>query len=130
MDQNPIIPEKEENVETGQYAVKRSLRTDVIAAVICFLLAFLVWFVVMHLQDTDYLAVDTAGLPEGYTISVTELEVKGTVAALRNAGKIEIQGIPAGLAAGTYTLYDSVFVLPEGLELGDAPTVTLTVQYK
>ncbi len=128
MDQNPIIPENEENPEKGEYAVKRDLRTDVTAAVICFLLAFLVWFVVMNLRDTNYLAIDTGSLPEGYTISVTELEVTGTVASFRNAGQIRLQGIPAGLSAGTYTLNESAFSLPEGLELTDMPTVTLTVQ--
>lgn len=128
MDQNQIVPENEENIEKGEYAVKRNLRVDMIAAVVCFLLAFSVWFVVMNLRDTDYLAIDTESLPEGYTISVTELEVTGAVASFRNAGKIELQGIPGGLPAGDYTLNESAFSLPEGLELTDAPTVTLTVQ--
>lgn len=125
MDQNKVIPENDEAQDSGEYAVRRNVRADVVAAIVCLLLAVVTWVVIMNHTDTDYLAIDTSNLSAGYSISVTELEVTGKVTDLRRAGKITVMNPPS--AAGTYNLHADDLILPEGLTLVGTPEIILTV---
>lgn len=127
MDQNKVIPENDEAQDSGEYAVRRNVRADVVAAIVCLLLAVVTWVVIMNHTDTDYLAIDTSNLPAGYSISVTELEVTGKVTDLRRAGKITLPNLPANMTLGTYTLRQDGLILPEGLTLVGTPEIILTV---
>lgn len=128
MDQNKVIPENDEVQDSGEYAVRRNVRADVVAAIVCLLLAVVTWVVIMNRTDTDYLTIDTGGLPAEYSISVTELEVSGKVTDLKRAGKIGLPALPAGMEEGTYTLRNEWLILPEGLTLVGTPEVKLTVK--
>lgn len=127
MDQNKVIPENDEAQDSGEYAVRRNIRADVMAVIICLLLAVVTWVVIMNHTDTDYLTVDTSSLPEGYSISVTELEVTGKVTDLRHADKITLPNLPVNMTPGTYTLRPDGLILPEGLKLVGSPEIKLTV---
>ncbi len=128
MDQKKVISENDEVQDSGEYAVRRNIRADVAAAIVCLLLAVVTWVVIMNRTDTDYLAIDTSNLPEGYSISVTELEVTGKVSNLKHAGKIGVPTPSAAMTEGTYTLPAEYLILPEGLTLVGTPEIRLTVK--
>ncbi len=87
---------------------RRKLWSGILAAVICLLLAGLVWVCVMNSTDTDYIPIRVVS-PEGYTctLSVDGVEVEGSVAALRRTKEIVI----------TISEYDAEYVLYYGGEL-------------
>ena len=118
-----------EPFETGEYAVTRSRRANAIAAVICLLLAFLVWMVVMNARDTAYLPVEVSGGQAGvhYVLSVSSLEVKGTVSAIKRADRISVVLPAAAAAPGTYVLTEKDLVFPEGVRPVGEVYLTVTV---
>lgn len=128
MDQKIVVSENDEVQDSGEYAVRRNVRADVVAAILCLLLAVVTWVLIMNSTDTDYLAIDTGNLPEGYSVSVTELEVTGKVSDLRRGGTIGLPNLPVGMEEGTYTLRNEGLVLPDGLTLVGTPEVKLTVK--
>ena len=62
---------------------------NLIAAIVCILLAAAVWFGVMNTEDTDYLTLQVMVPQEGYTytLSTGVLQVSGKVAVLK--GELE-----------------------------------------
>ena len=45
----------QERRENGEFAVHRNYRTTIIAAIVCLLLGFVVWTVVMGFDDSDHI---------------------------------------------------------------------------
>ena len=118
-----------EKQKSGEYAVHRSYRSNIIGAVICLLLAFVVWLLVMSSEDSDYVATRVLEPQAGYTytLSAVHLEVEGTVADLRHADYIGVR-LPEGVKPGVYELTEADLVLPEGVHLALPLSMTLTVE--
>lgn len=120
-----------EQQKSGEYAVSRSRRSTAIAAVICLLLALVVWVVIMGSGDSDYVVVRVLDPSEDftYTLSVDFLEVEGTVASLRHADYIGVR-VPQNAVSGVYRLTVDDLVLPDGVHLTAEPDISLTVRAK
>lgn len=120
-----------EQQKNGEYAVRRSRRSTIIAAVVCLLLALVVWVVIMGSGDSDYVVVRVEQPVDGftYTLSVDFLEVEGTVASLRHADHIGVR-VPQNAVSGVYQLTVDDLVLPDGVHLTAEPEITLTVRAK
>ena len=73
------------------HASHRRVWSGLLAAVICLLLACVVWVCVMNAADTDYIPVRVVS-PAGYecALSVEGVEVEGTVATLRDLDEIVV----------------------------------------
>ena len=126
----------QENItDNGEYAVRHSRKRDIVAAVICLLLAFVVWLLVMNVDSTAKVTLTLEGESEAYvyTLSEEELEVAGTVVSLKAAQQESIiLKIPADMATvpGRYEIKLQQLVLPEGVALTSLPELTLTVTAK
>ena len=123
---------KHMNADNGEYTVRHSRLSTVIAAVCCLILAFLVWIVVMNAEDTKRLPLVLVGGENEYvyTLSDVELEVSGAVLYLKKAEKIEIAVPEEAIAPGTYAIALEKLVLPEGVSLSELTGITLTVSEK
>lgn len=117
----------------GEYTVKNSYLSTVIAAVICLLLALLVWIIVMSRPDSDYLSVCVVGQQVGYTyeVSADMIKVEGKVSDLRHAEVIGIR-LPEQAGEGEYKLSEGQLELemPDGVQLAVDIELTVTVKAK
>ena len=117
----------------GEYIVKRSYRSTVVAAVICLLLALLVWIVVMSRPDSDYLSVCVVDPQAGYTyeVSADMIKVEGKVSDLRHAKVIGVR-LPEQAGEGEYKLSGGQLKLelPDGVQLAVDIDLTVTVKAK
>ena len=118
--------QENERFDNGEYAVRRSRRSNIIAAVVCLVLAFCVWLVVMNAQDTAYLPVEVQG-NGSYVLSVSSLEVKGTVTAIKRADRIEVVLPDTMTAPGTYVLTEQNLIFPDGVRPVEDVYLTVTV---
>ncbi len=109
---------------------RHSVSGAILAALLCILLAGLVWVCVMNTTDTDFIPVRAQGA-EGYecTLSVDGVEVEGKVSALRNLDEVVVT-IPDGLAPGTYYVPVEMLALPEGVTPSGVWSATVTVKAK
>lgn len=131
MNRKHIDPHVEtEQQQNGQYAVAHNRKADIIAAVVCLLLAVLVWLVFMNRTETDYVELVVAEPAEGYRyeLSVTQIEIEGGVTDLRNVTEIKVK-LPAVAAAteGVYQLDESALMLPDGVVFAKSLNLTVTV---
>ena len=119
------------SVENGEYAVRHRRKRDVVAAVICLLLALVVWLLVMNVDDTAQITLEVADASETYTYTLSDesLEVTGAVVALKQAKQEGITvKLPEGATLpGCYTITPNELILPEGVALTALPELTLTV---
>ena len=133
MDQKHIDTTQGLEQQGGEYTVKSSRFSTVIAAAVCLLLALAVWIVVMSRPDSDYLSVCVLDQQEGYTytISVDMIKVEGKVADLRRAESIGIR-LPEQAGAGEYKLSADQLELelPNGVQLAADIDLTVTVKAK
>ncbi|MBE6691263.1 MAG: hypothetical protein E7590_08320 [Ruminococcaceae bacterium] len=117
----------------GEFAVRRSIRANIIAAVVCLLLAFVVWTVVMGFRDSDHVSVRILNPEEGYqyTLSTDLVEVEGSLAVLRSTEEIGVRLIGDN-GDGVYRLSDNELELelPEGIQLTSDIELTVTVKAK
>ena len=127
---NIDLVQEGEQQKSGEYAVRRSRWTDVIAALVCIVLAFAVWLLVMSRTDNDYFLLEVADPAAGYTysFSTTHLEVKGSVADLRATDSVAVR-VPA-TAPGTYEVTEADLILPDGISLVSTLKLTVTVSAK
>ena len=118
--------------ETGEYSLHRNRRANVVAAVVCVLLAFVVWMLVMNVEDSNYVPVTLTGAPEGYhcVLSDTVIEVRGSVRHLKNAEQVQVMFPEDITTPGTYHIELEDLVLPEGVSLKGGVELTLTVERK
>lgn len=115
--------------EDTDFTVQRSRSSKIIAAVLCILLAVLVWLVVIQLEQTDTFKLSLNGAPEQYicVLSDTMIDVKGTALALREIDTIQVTCPKMINAPGTYQLTVGDLHLPEGVTLAEELVLTLTV---
>ena len=117
----------------GEYALRRSRRSTVIAALVCLLLAFVVWVVLMGFMDSDYVAVRVQNAPENTvcTPSVELVEVRGALAVLRGTREVEVKLLTDN-GDGVYRLADGELelILPEGVTLVSDVDLSVTVRAK
>jgi hypothetical protein len=120
-----------EQQKNGEYAVSHNRVATVIAALVCVLLAVVVWVVIMGKGDSDYVPVQLLNTTEEYTYTVSAdfLEVTGTVGALRHADSIGIR-VPDNAVAGVYSLSIDDLILPEGVCPAGEIDLVLTVRAK
>ena len=120
--------------QNGQYEVKRSCKLDVIAAVVCLLVALLVWLVFMNRTETDYVELVIANPQRGceYELSVTQIEVEGSVIKLRSVSEIGILLDEAALAEldakSVCHLDESDLQMPDGVSFSKSLSLTVTVK--
>ena len=118
--------------EDTNFTVRRTRSSGVIAAVLCLLLAVIVWLVVMQLEQTDTVGLSLKNAPDAYTcvLSDTMVDVRGTALALKALDTVEVV-FPAWISApGTYTLTAKDLDLPEGVVLAEELLLTVTVSEK
>ena len=132
MNRKQISTQSGAGQHNGEYAVQRNYRSNIVAALLCILLAFFAWLFVMGREDTDYIAIRVSDPVQGYTytLSANYLEVEGTVAALRHADYIEVRIPVYAQREGTHRLTESDITMPEGVRLSDFPELTVTVTAK
>lgn len=132
MNRNSVEAEKQNERQPGdEYVVRRSRRADIIAIVVCILLALIVWVVVMNTKDTDYVELEILAPGEyEYVLSENLLEVEGSVSALRRAEPIGVK-VARFDEIGEYSLTLDDLMLPEGVTLVDDDIhVTITLEPK
>ncbi len=119
-------------IENGEYAVRRSRLSLVVAAVVCLLLAVVVWLVVMNVEDSKRLPLVLVGGESQYVyaLSDAELEVSGAVVFLKKAEEIRVIVPEEANTPGTYVIALEKLVLPEGVSLSELTGITLTVSGK
>ena len=119
-------------IDSGEYAVRRSRLSLVVAAIVCLLLAVVVWLMVMNVKDTKQLSLEIVGAKAEYqyVLSDTELEVSGAVVFLKKAEHIKVIVPADAIAPGTYVIALEDLVLPEGVSLSELTGLTLTVTPK
>ena len=124
---------KRMDADNGDYAVRHSRLSLVIAAVVCLLLAIFVWLLVMNAGDTKTVPLVLVGgdAEYTYTLSDAELELSGAVFALKAVEKVEVE-IPKDVATvpGTHAIALEDLVLPEGISLAKLTGINLTVAKK
>ena len=122
-----------ERQNDGEYTVKSNYRANIIAVVICLLLALLVWITVMGITDSDYVCVRVANGRDGYTyaLSADMIKVEGKISDLRHAKEIGVR-LPEHAGEGEYKLSDGQLELelPEGVQLSVDIDLTVTVKAK
>ena len=131
MNRKQTTPEQESELsKSGEYAVHRSRVFDVIALLICLLLALLIWIGVMNAKDCEQVSLRVLAPHDDYTytLSIDTLEVEGKSVDLKSAESIGVR-VP-GHAAGVYTLTEEDLELPEGVRLTAPVEITLTVRPK
>ena len=131
MNRNQIELENQNELQQGEYVVRRSRRSTIIALCVCVLLALVVWVAVMNAQDTDQIAIELLATSNeySYTLSDAHIEVEGTVAVLRHVKVIEIS-VSDYDEPGVYELTEDQLELPEGVSLTKPLTLTITVAEK
>lgn len=133
MNDKEIMLDKDVEQEELAHVSHRKPYGAVIAAVVCLLLALVVWVGVMNTQDTDYIPVRVVA-PQGYTceLSADGVEVDGTVATLRGLKEIVI---PISAEDAEYVIYlggqamipEAMLQLPDGVQLTRDWSAVLTV---
>lgn len=119
-------------IDNGEYAVRRSRFSLIVAAVVCLLLAVVVWLMVMNVEDTKKLPLEVVGAQAEYVyvLSDAELEVSGAVVFLKMSDRIEVIVPEQATAPGTYVIALEDLVLPEGVSLSELTGIKLTVSEK
>ena len=122
----------DDGMEANERVPHRKQVSTIVAAVVCLLLALLIWLLVMNTNDTAYVPLEITGGTEAYTyvLSDTELEVGGAVQFLKGSKAIKVIVPEAATENGTYALQLADLVLPEGVALVEELHLTLTVTKK
>ncbi len=123
---------KKEEAQKGGSEARRAehRRWDFPVALVCVLLAFLVWLCVMNVRDTEHVSLEVKDTLAGYTyeLSTKSVEVEGNLATLKSVDAIEIEMPVHGV--GTYTIPEENILLPEGVSLASSTRITVTVRAK
>ena len=121
-----------EALENSEYAVRRNRRFDLIALLISFLVAILVWIVIMNLESTEELSLSLSQNDPAlcYELSCTEIQVRGRLADIKGCDAVTVK-LPEGLSAGDcYALSEKDLCLPEGVALACPLDLFVTVRQK
>lgn len=130
--QKEKVLNKEESVAEEANVKQRNIRANVIAAVICLLLAVAVWMVIMGRNDSDYVRLELRGGSEEfhYELSATVLEVEGKVADLRHAEIVRVYVPKTITGPGEYYITSADMILPKGVAPAGDFSLTLKVTAK
>ena len=131
MNRKTTVSTADAEQNNGQFAVKRNHKADIVAILVCVLIALLVWLVLMNGVETDIveLVVVNKDPAYEYELSVTQVEVEGSAVDLRKVTEIPVK-LPDGLEPGVYRLDDvhgAALLLPEGISLARSLNLTITV---
>lgn len=131
MQKEKVLNNVDEPTDEGQVK-PRQWRANLIAAVLCLLLAVAVWVVIMGRTDSDYLRLELRGGDDAfkYELSASVLEVEGKVADLRHADAIQVYVPKSITEPGEYKLKGADVVLPDGVALTGELSLTLKVTAK
>lgn len=121
---------REEAQKQGETRRAEHRRWDFPVALVCVLLAFLVWLCVMNVRDTEHVSLEVKDALAGYTyeLSTKSVEIEGNLATLKRVEAIEIE-MPVHVE-GTYTIPEENILLPEGVSLASNTRITVTVRQK
>lgn len=102
-------------------------RWDFLVALVCVLLAFLVWLCVMNVRDTEHVALEIKEPRDGYVYELSSgtIEIEGNLVALKRVDAIEVM-LPIN-EVGTYVITEDFLVVPEGISLTANTRLTVTV---
>ena len=137
MNDKKFLVEKDAEQEQSTPTSHRNIYSAIIAALVCILLALVVWIGVMNTQDTDYIPVRVVA-PEGYTctLSVDGVEVEGKVSQLRDLDEIVINLSTEdalyvmGAFGGSASVSEALLQLPDGVHVTREFSAVLTVKAK
>ena len=130
MKENEILTTDEIEVQQGEQLEQRPHRHwDILAVLLCLLLAFGVWLCVMNMQDTDYIPLELSGTKAGmhYALSEDGVTVEGAVCDLKDLSRIEVVVPEEATAPGTYRLDIADLKMPDGIYLTGELRLVLTV---
>ncbi len=123
---------RKEETQRGGEPARRSehRRWDFPVALVCVLLAFLVWLCVMNVRDTEHVSLEIKDALAGYTyeLSTNSVEIEGNLATLKRVDAIHVEMPMHGV--GTYTIPEENILLPEGVSLASSTRITVTVRAK
>lgn len=137
MNDKDIMLDKNGEQEVVVRVSRRKVWGSILAAVLCLLLAGLVWVCVMNTQDTDYIPIRVVS-PEGYTctLSVDGVTVKGKVATLKTMEEIVVELTADDVAYilyyydGEASVNEAVLQLPADVSVADAWSAVMIVTVK
>ncbi len=137
MNDKEILMENGAEQESEARVARHSVSGAIFAALLCILLAGLVWICVMNTQDTDFIPVRVQG-PEGYecTLSVDGVEVEGKVADLRHMDEIVVTLGESDMLyvianfGGSASVNEAFLGLPEEVSVTRTFSAVLTVKAK
>ncbi|MBO4216779.1 MAG: hypothetical protein J5940_02425 [Clostridia bacterium] len=107
-----IFEEHDKNNPEGDYTVKRNKTADIIARIVCFLLAIFVWIYAVSSSNTNYtqpfdgIPVNMTGTADGYTVEGTDTPIVVTVTVMgrrRDVRKVSGDDIAAEIDLGSFT---------------------------
>ena len=122
---------KEEAPKQGESTRRQEHRRfDLPVALVCVLIAFLVWLCVMNVRDTEHVSLEIEDALAGYTyeLSTSTVEIEGNLATLKRVDAIHIEMPVHGV--GTYVIPEENILLPEGVSLASNTRITVTVRAK
>lgn len=102
-------------------------RWDFLVALVCVVLAFLVWLCVMNVRDTEHVVLEIKEQRDGYVYELSSgtIEIEGNLVALKRVDAIEVL-LPSS-EAGTYVITEEFLVVPDGISLAGNTRLTVTV---
>ena len=102
-------------------------RWDFLVALVCVLLAFLVWLCVMNVRDTEHVTLEVKDQRDGYVYDLSSgtIEIEGNLVALKRVDAIEVV-LPIN-EEGTYVITEEFLVVPDGISLTGNTRLTVTV---
>ena len=123
------MKEKDLKEKQGEGHVVRSghHRWDFLVALVCVVIAFLVWLCVMNVRDTEHVSLEIKDPIDGYVyeLSSNTIEVEGNLVALKRVDAIEVV-LPLN-EVGTHTITEEHLVVPDGVSVTGNTRITVTV---
>lgn len=123
------MKEKELKEKHSEEHVVRSghHRWDFLVALVCVVIAFLVWLCVMNVRDTEHVSLEIKEPLDGYVyeLSGNTIEVEGNLVALKRVDAIEVV-LPSN-EVGTHVITEENLVVPDGVSITGNTRITVTV---
>ncbi len=123
------MKEKELKEKQGEEHVVRSGQHhwDLLVALVCVVLAFLVWLCVMNVRDTEHVALEIVEQRDGYVYELSSgtIEIEGNLVALKRVDAISVI-LPVN-EVGTYVITEEFLVVPDGISLTGNTRLIVTV---
>ncbi len=107
-----IFEEHDKTNSEGDYTVKRNKKADIIARIVCVILAIFIWIYAVSSSNTTYtqpfdaIPVAMTGTANGYTVDVSDTPITVTVTVMgrrRDVRKVSSDDIKAEIDLGSYT---------------------------